>query len=288
MRPTRSSPPPCARPTRRCCTTGPGGFYLARAQQVPGHDGVRDVLLGLLAAADEPIAGGRHKVFGHPDLAVDPADLDDRVAPAAGDGRRLRHRPGAAARPAHPLARRRPRRVQLRRRLAEPLDGAGRAERGDLHGAPGHVDAAAASCARTTGGGSACRRRPGGSPRRCRRGPGCATSSPTAPTPSACSTSPRTSPTGCARPAGRRCCTCARSATAATPAPTSRRRTARRPASVPTSTATRCWRPPACSSSTGRATADAIVERYLDGRAGRARRGGRARRRAAGWRRRPR
>ena len=49
-----------------------GGFYLARAQQVPGHDGVRDVLLGLLAAADEPIAGGRHKVFGHPDLAVIP------------------------------------------------------------------------------------------------------------------------------------------------------------------------------------------------------------------------
>ena len=49
-----------------------GGFYLARAQQVEGHDGVRDVLLGLLAAADEPIAGGRHKVFGHPDLAVVP------------------------------------------------------------------------------------------------------------------------------------------------------------------------------------------------------------------------
>ncbi len=49
-----------------------GGFYLARAQQVPGHDGVRDVLLGLLAAADEPIAGGRHKVFGHADLAVIP------------------------------------------------------------------------------------------------------------------------------------------------------------------------------------------------------------------------
>jgi 2-oxoisovalerate dehydrogenase E1 component len=49
-----------------------GGFYLARAQQVPGHDGVRDVLLGLLAAADEPIGGGRHKVFGHADLAVIP------------------------------------------------------------------------------------------------------------------------------------------------------------------------------------------------------------------------
>jgi len=49
-----------------------GGFYLARAQQVPDHDGVRDVLLGLLAAAAEPIAGGRHKVFGHPRLAIIP------------------------------------------------------------------------------------------------------------------------------------------------------------------------------------------------------------------------
>jgi 2-oxoisovalerate dehydrogenase E1 component len=49
-----------------------GAFYLARAQQVANHDGVSDVLEGLLAAADEPIAGGRHKVFGHPDLAVIP------------------------------------------------------------------------------------------------------------------------------------------------------------------------------------------------------------------------
>jgi len=49
-----------------------GGFYLGRATQVPGHDGVRDVLLGLLASADEPIAGGRHKVFGHHALAVIP------------------------------------------------------------------------------------------------------------------------------------------------------------------------------------------------------------------------
>lgn len=49
-----------------------GAFYLARAQQVPGHDGVGDILKGLLAAADEPIAGGRHKVFGHQALAVIP------------------------------------------------------------------------------------------------------------------------------------------------------------------------------------------------------------------------
>jgi 2-oxoisovalerate dehydrogenase E1 component len=50
-----------------------GGFYLARAaQSSQPHDGVRDVLLGLVAAADEPISGGRHKVFGHAALNVIP------------------------------------------------------------------------------------------------------------------------------------------------------------------------------------------------------------------------
>jgi 2-oxoisovalerate dehydrogenase E1 component len=45
-----------------------GGFYLARA----GLDGVSDILAGIVAATDEPIAGGRHKVFGRHDLAVIP------------------------------------------------------------------------------------------------------------------------------------------------------------------------------------------------------------------------
>jgi 2-oxoisovalerate dehydrogenase E1 component len=49
-----------------------GGFYVARARQVAGQDPVRDVLLGLVGSAEEPIAGGRHKVFGHPELAVVP------------------------------------------------------------------------------------------------------------------------------------------------------------------------------------------------------------------------
>lgn len=49
-----------------------GGFYLARAAQVPGVDPVRDVLLGLVAATDEPISGGRHKVFGRHELSVIP------------------------------------------------------------------------------------------------------------------------------------------------------------------------------------------------------------------------
>jgi 2-oxoisovalerate dehydrogenase E1 component len=49
-----------------------GGFYCARAHQVPGSTPLQDVLLGLVAAADEPISGGRHKVFGNHALAVIP------------------------------------------------------------------------------------------------------------------------------------------------------------------------------------------------------------------------
>ena len=49
-----------------------GGFFLARAAQVGGRDPLRDVLLGLVAATEEPIAGGRHKVFGRQDLNIIP------------------------------------------------------------------------------------------------------------------------------------------------------------------------------------------------------------------------
>src|SRR4051794_15994173 len=49
-----------------------GGFYCARAGRAAGMDPLRDVLRGIVASAAEPIAGGRHKVFGHPDLAVIP------------------------------------------------------------------------------------------------------------------------------------------------------------------------------------------------------------------------
>ncbi len=45
-----------------------GGFYLARA----GLDGVSDILAGVVAATSEPMAGGRHKVFGRHDLAIIP------------------------------------------------------------------------------------------------------------------------------------------------------------------------------------------------------------------------
>ena len=55
-----------------------GGLYVARAarhaREHPDEatDPVRDVLLGVAAAADDPISGGRHKVFGHPRLHVVP------------------------------------------------------------------------------------------------------------------------------------------------------------------------------------------------------------------------
>ena len=45
-----------------------GGFYLGRA----GLDGVSDILAGVVAATSEPISGGRHKVFGRHDLAIIP------------------------------------------------------------------------------------------------------------------------------------------------------------------------------------------------------------------------
>ncbi|WP_242892337.1 thiamine pyrophosphate-dependent enzyme [Actinomadura litoris] len=49
-----------------------GAFFLERARQVPGRDALRDVLLGVVAAAEDPISGGRHKVFGADRLHVIP------------------------------------------------------------------------------------------------------------------------------------------------------------------------------------------------------------------------
>jgi 2-oxoisovalerate dehydrogenase E1 component len=49
-----------------------GAFFVERGRQVPGSTPVMDVLLGLTASKDEPIAGGRHKVFGSFPLAIPP------------------------------------------------------------------------------------------------------------------------------------------------------------------------------------------------------------------------
>lgn len=51
-----------------------GAFYCARAAQLAESkvDPIRDVLRGIVAATTDPISGGRHKVFGHPDLHIIP------------------------------------------------------------------------------------------------------------------------------------------------------------------------------------------------------------------------
>ncbi|MEU4193374.1 thiamine pyrophosphate-dependent enzyme [Kribbella sp. NPDC026611] len=49
-----------------------GAFYLTRAAQSGSKEGLRDILLGVAAATTEPIAGGRHKVFGRHELAIIP------------------------------------------------------------------------------------------------------------------------------------------------------------------------------------------------------------------------
>lgn len=49
-----------------------GAFFCARAAATPGPEGPLDVLLGIVASADEPVSGGRHKVFGSSRLAIPP------------------------------------------------------------------------------------------------------------------------------------------------------------------------------------------------------------------------
>ncbi len=49
-----------------------GAFFLRRARQVAGQTPLLDVLLGMCASTDDPIAGGRHKVWGSLALSVPP------------------------------------------------------------------------------------------------------------------------------------------------------------------------------------------------------------------------
>ena len=49
-----------------------GGFFAQRAKQNAGHTPVFDVLLSLCASSEDPIAGGRHKVFGSTALWMPP------------------------------------------------------------------------------------------------------------------------------------------------------------------------------------------------------------------------
>ncbi len=49
-----------------------GAFFLQRAKQHKGVDGVQEMLLSLMASASDPISGGRHKVFGSVALNIPP------------------------------------------------------------------------------------------------------------------------------------------------------------------------------------------------------------------------
>ncbi|GMU81807.1 MAG: MFS transporter [Planctomycetota bacterium] len=49
-----------------------GAFVVERARQLPGQDAVRDTLLGMMAAKEDPSAGGRHKVWGSGPLWILP------------------------------------------------------------------------------------------------------------------------------------------------------------------------------------------------------------------------
>jgi 2-oxoisovalerate dehydrogenase E1 component len=49
-----------------------GAFFIERARHVPDFDPVRAVLSSLVASANDPISGGRHKVFGSRALGIVP------------------------------------------------------------------------------------------------------------------------------------------------------------------------------------------------------------------------
>jgi len=47
-------------------------FQIARSQQVPGGDIMRDMLLSFASSSEDPISGGRHKVLGSKELNIPP------------------------------------------------------------------------------------------------------------------------------------------------------------------------------------------------------------------------
>src|SRR5688500_102172 len=49
-----------------------GALYQARAKKRPGETPLMDVALSLCASSEDPIAGGRHKVWGSHSLRIPP------------------------------------------------------------------------------------------------------------------------------------------------------------------------------------------------------------------------
>ena len=245
------------RPTRRCCTTAPAASTVARARQVPGSTPVRDVLQGLVALADEPIAGGRHKVFGHADLAIIPQTSTIASHLPRAVGLALALSPGAPA--GRGLSRGRPTRSWSARFGDASVNHstAAGAINTALNAAYRGCRCRCCSSARTTVWASACRRRPAGSSARTGPGPGWATSPPTAPTrrppgPSI-DRGGRLASASSRRPVFLHLRTVRLLGHAGSDAEIGYRATARR--SRPTTTATRCWR-----------TARVLVERAASSR----------------------
>ncbi len=142
-RATPPSPPRCGPPIPRCCTTAPVASSWPGPQQVAGSDPLRDVLLGLVAATEEPISGGRHKVFGRHDLNVIPqtSTIASHLPRAVGVAFSIA-RAGKLGVPVA-VARRRGRGLQLRRRVGEPLDRRRRHQHRGARRLPGRAAAAA-------------------------------------------------------------------------------------------------------------------------------------------------
>ncbi|HEX5542867.1 MAG TPA: transketolase C-terminal domain-containing protein [Micromonospora sp.] len=87
-----------------------GGFYCARVAQAKPDGGdpvsraAQDVLRGLVASAQEPIAGGRHKVFGNAELNIIPttSTIGSHLPRAVGIGFAIERLRRLAAHPTHP------------------------------------------------------------------------------------------------------------------------------------------------------------------------------------------
>ena len=227
----RGRAPLCARPTRRCSTTAPVRSTSPGPSRLPGHDPVRDVLAGMLAA-------GRRADRRRPPQGVrpsrpggDPADLDDRVAPAARARCGVRDRTcprGSACRRRGPPTRSRS--ARFGDASANHSTAQGAINAACYTRPPGPAAAAAVRVRGQRSRASASRRRQGGSRPHSAGRPALRYAH-----------ADGTDPVGVSRgadrarrpraraPAGRRCCTCGPCATWATPAPTSSRATAAPP-----------------------------------------------------------
>lgn len=79
-------------------------LVIERSRQVPGLDPIADLMLSLVAARDDPGAGGRHKVFGRRELGVIPqtSTIASHLPRAVGLAYALEHRRRLRLAPAAP------------------------------------------------------------------------------------------------------------------------------------------------------------------------------------------